>query len=139
MRGLHHNQLFLLDYDRLCKTPGHEGAVLIQDGHRAGVLTRIPLSEPFNVRSSDLFLEFNDAAARIYPQAPPTRVFVTSKLRFEGRRLKDHHRNTSLAELGFAWLCFSRIDWDPNKDDLVTMIDVVWLRLHALTPDDLED
>ena len=38
----------------------------------------------------------------------------------------DLHKSTPFrGNDGWAWFCYERIDWDPNWDDLVTLLEMI--------------
>lgn len=69
-----------------------------------------------------------------YPLSPlgvgASHVFVPPTLRFRGKRLSDLHdwRTPSVDTPGFgpwAWFCYERVKWAPERDDLVRFVEMV--------------
>jgi hypothetical protein len=69
-----------------------------------------------------------------YPESPPgvggSHILVPSDLRFRGREPKDFH--PWAGPDGWAWWCYERIDWDPCRDNLITLLEVI--RAHMTHP-----
>jgi len=70
-----------------------------------------------------------------YPESAPgvggSRIFVPRGLTFRGRTPKDYHQHSG--PRGWAWWCYLDIDWDPRRDDLITLFEIV--RAHMTDPD----
>jgi len=68
-----------------------------------------------------------------YPESPPgvgdSRVYLQKGLLFHSRRPQDYHEEDGEK---WAWWCYSEINWDPCKDDLVTFFEL--LRAHLTNP-----
>jgi hypothetical protein len=69
-----------------------------------------------------------------YPLSPlgvaENRVYVSATLRFKGRRLRDLHEEATppLRTPGFgpfAWLCYERVDWLPQRDNLIRFVEML--------------
>jgi hypothetical protein len=93
------------------------------------VVADLRLPHGFNRPTTDLLIELPPG----YPVAPPgvgCHIYVHPNLRLHGRGLTDlHSRSTpSFATPGFgpwAWLCYERIEWCPERDDLIKFVEMV--------------
>lgn len=78
----------------------------------------------FNYSSMDILVE----VPRDYPCTPPgvaTHVYLLEKLRFKGKKLRHLHEGVTPGWGDWAWFCYQRIDWDPNRDDLVNFMEMM--------------
>lgn len=69
-----------------------------------------------------------------YPVTPPgvgdNRIYVPGSLRYGGRELEDIHEGSTpnVATPGWddwAWMCYEEIEWEPCRDDLITLIETI--------------
>ncbi len=64
-----------------------------------------------------------------YPLSPPgvssSPIFLETGLRYHGQVPRDYHKNCTVAEEGWAWLCYESIDWAPNRDNLISLLERV--------------
>ena len=71
-----------------------------------------------------------------YPLVPPgigdAPVYVPPGLRFGGRPLRDVHPHRTPGFGDWAWFCYQRIDWSPQRDDLASFLEIV--RTHLTDP-----
>jgi hypothetical protein len=62
-----------------------------------------------------------------YPLRPPGlsphRIYLPTGLLFKGRTPHDYH--PGVGPPGWAWWCFEKIAWDPCRDDLITLIELL--------------
>jgi hypothetical protein len=78
----------------------------------------------FNYFCTDVLVEI----PQDYPCSPPgvaAHVYLSPKLRFKGQELQDLHEGTTPGWGDWAWFCYSKIDWDPNRDDLIKFMEMV--------------
>ena len=57
------------------------------------------------------------------PGLAPHWICLPEGLRFKGKKPKDYH--PGIGPRGWAWWCFERIEWDPCRDDLITLIEIL--------------
>ena len=111
--------------------------VLVDGQHKAVCVWPLRLLPPFDLEATSLVIGFSKVAADAYPRVPPRDFYVSDQLRYDGRRLRDFH--VSWAPEGYAQLCMEEMEgWLPEFDDLVTLVQMIFVRLHAITPADLE-
>ena len=66
-----------------------------------------------------------------YPLSPPgigdNRIYFPRNIRFQNQKLDDLHESSSPFEgdEDWAWFCYSHIAWDPNYDDLTTLLEMI--------------
>ena len=64
-----------------------------------------------------------------YPCSPPGigkhRIYVPRDLRYRGRRLADLHSETTPGWGSWAWLCYQWIKWNPHRDNLLSLMEMV--------------
>jgi hypothetical protein len=102
----------------------------IDDDYRFVIVGRVRLPRGYDYREASLLI----VLPQDYPVTPPGvgdhKVYVWPPLRFRGRPLKDLHPETTPGFLtpGFgpwAWWCYQRIRWLPNRDDLVRLVEMI--------------
>jgi len=78
----------------------------------------------FNYITTEILMEI----PRDYPRTPigvSNYVYLRPDLRFYGRRLKDLHDSVTPGWGYWAWFCYQWIKWDPIRDDLVTLLEMI--------------
>ena len=104
--------------------------IALDQAFRFAIIQRVLLPPKYNRKSTDLLIEI----PRDYPLSPPGvgeyRVFVAPNLMFQGRRLRDLHPNTTprFQTPGYgpwAWLCYEHITWEPHRDDLIHLLEMI--------------
>ena len=64
-----------------------------------------------------------------YPFSPPgvdpSRIFLETGLRFKGRVPTDYHEGYRIDGYGWAWLCYQSIDWQTQRDNLISLLERV--------------
>lgn len=64
-----------------------------------------------------------------YPLSPPgagsSRLYLEPGLRFNGRTPSNYHDPGFLRRRGWAWWCYSVINWDPKTNDLIDVIEML--------------
>jgi hypothetical protein len=78
----------------------------------------------FNRQTMDVLIEL----PRDYPLTPPglaKRVYLPNDLRYRGRKLVDLHLWTTPGWGNWAYFCYNRINWDPQRDDLVRFLEMI--------------
>ena len=102
----------------------------IADDFAFVIVSKLRLPAEYNKSCTDLLIELPPD----YPVCPPglgnNRVYVDPNLRYRNRILQDlHPGNTArFATPGFgpwAWFCYERIEWWPDRDDLITFVEMV--------------
>ncbi len=103
----------------------------VDDGYKSLIVQNFNLPPGYNKDFAKVLLELPDN----YPENPPgigsSKVYVPSKLKFQGRKPKDFHKGCGPTK-GFAWWCYEKIDWNPSKDTLITFFEL--LRAHMTNP-----
>lgn len=78
----------------------------------------------FNYFYIDILVEIPED----YPCSPPgvdTHICVPPDLRFREKKLEDVYKRT-VADLGeWGWFCYHSIDWDPNRGNLIKLMEMV--------------
>jgi hypothetical protein len=88
------------------------------------VVHGVRLPPGFDRSEIDLLIEIPDD----YPSSPPgvgKRIYVPKNLRFQGRQLEDVHEYSDPGWGSWAWFCFQYIDWDPQTDSLITLVELI--------------
>ena len=105
--------------------------VELDDDYENLVVTNFHLPPGYNRSKVPVLLELPSD----YPESPPgvgsSRVYVPRGLRFRGRTPEDYHENSG-PDGKWAWWCYSWIEWDPCRDNLVTFFEL--LRAHMTNP-----
>ena len=65
-----------------------------------------------------------------YPISPPGignyKIFLPKGLRYQGLILKDYHEHVLYKGSNkWCWVCYQNIQWDPNWDDLITLLEMI--------------
>ena len=65
-----------------------------------------------------------------YPLFPPgignSKIYLPRGLLFNGRKLKDFHEDIVFENnMNWGWFCYQHINWDPNWDDLTTLLEMI--------------
>ena len=94
------------------------------------IVSGMKLPPGYNESSTNLLIDLPSD----YPFSPPgvgdNRVYLPPTLRLRRRKLKDLHedRTPGFSTPGFgpwAWFCYERVDWSPQRDDLITFVEMV--------------
>ena len=77
----------------------------------------------YNMRKIDplITIPTNDPVG--VPGLSPNRIYLPEGLLFRGKTPRDYHPETG--PKGWAWWCFAEIKWDPCRDDLITLIELL--------------
>ena len=64
-----------------------------------------------------------------YPCSPPgvgqSLVYLPQGLRYQGRVLRDLHEEVTPSWGKWAWFCYQWIRWNPRRDDLIGLLEMV--------------
>lgn len=64
-----------------------------------------------------------------YPFSPPgvgsSHIYLETGLRFKGRIPTDYHEGYRIDGKGWAWLCYQSIDWQSQRDNLISLLERV--------------
>lgn len=89
------------------------------------IVHNFKLPPGYNCSSTEILLEI----PQDYPCSPlgvgDNHVYIHPKLRFKGKKLTDLHEGVTPGWGNWAWFCYSSIEWDPNKDDLIRFMEIV--------------
>jgi len=89
------------------------------------MIKRFPLPEGWNVPYCELLIEIPPG----YPQVPPSRFYLPKRLRDRYNRMAGHYfeepRLNPYSEKGWAWLCLHPRGWDPSKDTILTICEMI--------------
>ena len=55
----------------------------------------------------------------------PSPIFLESGLRFYGQVPRDYHESRAIGGKDWAWLCYESIEWMPNRDNLISLLERV--------------
>ena len=87
------------------------------------------LPSGFNLTEIDILVEIPSR----YPCSPPGignfRIYIPSQLRYKGKILKAVYSNVNPGWGDWAWLCYKQIKWDPTRDDLVSLMEIIRIDL----------
>ena len=122
-RGLRASPLLLkhlreLSYVCRIDLPDDYSYIIIHDVH---------LPSGYNYSSISILVEIPPD----YPMSPPgignNRIYLPKDLRFRSTKLEDLHESSSPCEgdEDWAWFCYEHIQWDPNYDDLATLLEMI--------------
>jgi hypothetical protein len=101
----------------------------VADNYRFVIVGGVRLPPGYNHTLTSVLVEIPSD----YPLSPPgignNRVYVSPRLRFRGRTLKDVHPDArpSYPTPGsgdWAWWCYQEIRWDPVRDDLIRFMEM---------------
>jgi len=88
------------------------------------IVHNFKLPPGFNRSHIDILVEIPED----YPCSPPgvnTNICVPLDLLFKGKELKSVYKR-AVAELGeLGWFCYQSIDWDPNRGNLIKLMEMV--------------
>jgi len=64
-----------------------------------------------------------------YPTTPPglttqDGIYLPRGLRYFGRVIRDYHEHITWGN-NWCWFCYKRIRWNPYRDDLITILEMV--------------
>ncbi|GMU83710.1 MAG: hypothetical protein AMXMBFR47_35800 [Planctomycetota bacterium] len=79
-----------------------------------------PLPPGFNMAATRLLI----GIPPLYPQAPPSAVYLAPDVRFHNRPLPNLYPGHGPTR-EWAWLCLWPRSWDPCRDSLVCFLDVI--------------
>ena len=105
--------------------------VELDDNYRYLVVTNFNLPPGYNLSTIPVRLELPPDYRESPPGVGSSRVYVPRGLRFLGRKPEDYHENSGPSDK-WAWWCYSWIEWDPCRDNLVTFFEL--LRAHMTNP-----
>jgi hypothetical protein len=102
----------------------------IDDDYAFVIIVDLVLPPGYGQSHTAMLLELPDD----YPLSPlgvgESHVFLPPSLRFRGRRISDLHdwQTPSVDTPGFgpwAWFCYERVRWSPERDDLIRFVEMV--------------
>lgn len=97
----------------------------ISEDQRYLIVHNFKLPPGYERHYMDILLEIPED----YPLSPPglgsSRIYVPSPLRYDGRPLSDVYEGVAPGWGDWAWFCYQWIQWDPNQDDLVNLLEMV--------------
>jgi hypothetical protein len=105
-------------------------ALWIGDDYGFVVVDELRLPPGYNCSTTRLLITLPPD----YPLSPPgvgdNRVYLPPTLRFKRRELRDLHPivEPPFRTPGFgpwAWLCYERVDWIPEHDNLIRFVEMV--------------
>jgi len=100
----------------------------VDEQYRYFIVCGFRLPPGYNMSTTDVWVDI----PKDYPESPPgvgrARVYVPKGLKFKGRTPSYYHKWKLRGPSGWAWLCYSRIKWNPSKDSLITFFEI--LRAH---------
>ncbi len=88
------------------------------------IVHNFKLPPDYNYQSIDVLVEL----PKDYPCTPPgvaTRIYLSKKLRFKNRMPKHLHEGTNPGWGDWAWFCYEKIDWNPVRDDLIKLMEMI--------------
>jgi len=95
----------------------------------------VELPEEYNLKWMSILVEI----PYDYPMASPgrsSRLFIPEVIRQRGRTPSNFHPSStpSAGGKGWAWICFEDIAWDPRRDNLITIVEMVHTILTKYRP-----
>ena len=114
------NKKLIKDIKELSR--GYDSVIIDKDEDGEFILIKgFKLPPGYNRNKIDVLLY----PPKDYPLSPPGlehSLFVPKDLRYKGAKIEDFHPKSAS---NWAWLCFQRIRWNPNKDNLITFFEMV--------------
>lgn len=103
--------------------------VAADDALRFIVVRSFRLPSGYSTSSTSVLLSIPED----YPLSPPglrnAKIYIPADLRYCGQELKDVHEDVTPEWGNWSWFCYERICWNPKRDDLLVILELVRMNL----------
>jgi hypothetical protein len=105
--------------------------IAYDDQFRTLEIQGVPLGVGFNQPITNVLIQI----PRKYPLDPPgigkSGIYFPYDLRYHGKQIKDFWTGGGpLGNPNWAWFCYVHIEWNPNHDNLCTLLGRIMADLH---------